>query len=247
MPFGTSGIASDQVVGLELGCHQPAVAERRTDAPAFVLTAEVGRRFLCEGGLPAEAWEATMAGIADLEDATGRCFGGPHSPLLVSVRSGSMGLDLGINDDLEAAIAAELGDPACARMTHLRFIVSYAEWVLRTRVEVSGAVPPADLRAATEQRVGAIVPQDPEEQLRDAICAAFSSWISPPFAAYEPRFGLPTRGGTGVTVQAILFGGQDTHDDPRAVEDDDVLGAPGRLYVLPAAGDRRPAVRAGER
>ena len=64
---------------------------------------------------------------------------GPR-PLLVSVRSGApvsmpgmmdTVLNLGINDETEAALAEECGDPAFARNTHRRFLDLYAHIVLK--------------------------------------------------------------------------------------------------------------------
>jgi pyruvate,orthophosphate dikinase len=163
--------------------------------PAFVLSTHVGRRFVEQGGtLPEEAWAAALEGIRALESATGRTFGSGPAPLLVSVRSGAAQsmpgmmdtiLNLGMNDDVEAALAAESGDPAFAADTHRRFVESY------------------------EKTVKAEVPSDPHEQLRGAICAVFASWMSPRAKAYRRHWEIPEEGGTAVTVQAMVFGNLD--------------------------------------
>ena len=55
---------------------------------AFVLPTHVGRAFNeADGSLPAEAWEAVLGSLRELESATGRTFGGSESALLVSVKS----------------------------------------------------------------------------------------------------------------------------------------------------------------
>ena len=182
--------------------------------PAFVLPTHVGRLYCETGALPQEAWDATLAGVRELETATGRTFGGAQSPLLVSVRSGAAQsmpgmmdtvLNLGMNDQVEAALAAESGDPAFARDTHCRFIESYAKLVLKARVKLADGMSPADVRAA----VGKPVPEDPYEQLRGAAEAVFASWESPRAKAYRRHWEIPQEGGTAVTVQAMVFGNLD--------------------------------------
>ena len=185
--------------------------------PAFVLPTHVGRRHVEAGALPEDAWAATLEGIAALEAATGRAFGGGDAPLLVSVRSGAAQsmpgmmdtiLNLGITDEVEAAIARESGDAAFARDTHARFVESYAKTVLKVRVEREPGADPAALREAVRAKGGA-VPQDPHEQLRGAIGAVFSAWSSPRAKAYRRHWSIPQEGGTAVTVQAMAFGNLD--------------------------------------
>ena len=58
--------------------------------PGFVLGTEVCRRYLaCGGRLPPQVHELLAAGLARLEEATGRRLGDERRPLLVSVRSGA--------------------------------------------------------------------------------------------------------------------------------------------------------------
>lgn len=58
--------------------------------PGFVLGTEVCRRYFARGGqLAPEDRNLLLAGLARLEEATGRRFGDERRPLLVSVRSGA--------------------------------------------------------------------------------------------------------------------------------------------------------------
>ncbi len=58
--------------------------------PAFVLATSMCAAYHDHGGkLPAGVWDAVLDQLARLEEETGRRFGGPGSPLLVSVRSGA--------------------------------------------------------------------------------------------------------------------------------------------------------------
>ena len=90
----------------------------------------MGARYLAEPEATIDAiWDDVLDGMRRLEAATSRTFGrGPH-PLLVSVRSGAAVsmpgmmdtvLDLGVNDAVEEALAAE-GTAGFARDTRRRF------------------------------------------------------------------------------------------------------------------------------
>jgi pyruvate, orthophosphate dikinase len=79
------------------------------------------------------------AGIAHIEQVTGKIFGDPADPLLVSVRSGARAsmpgmmdtvLNLGLNDATVAGLAAASGDPRFAWDSYRRFIQMYADVVL---------------------------------------------------------------------------------------------------------------------
>jgi pyruvate, orthophosphate dikinase len=159
--------------------------------PAFCITAEVGARYQAEPETTIDAvWDDVLDAIRALEAATSRTFGhGPH-PLLVSVRSGAAVsmpgmmdtlLDLGFNDDVEKALAAE-GSAEFARDARRRFTESY-------RRIVTGPAP-----------------DDPYQQLRAAIEAVFASWDSPRAVAYRAHHRLDGDGGTAVVVQAMVFG-----------------------------------------
>ena len=92
-------------------------------------------------------------------------------------------LNLGLNRETEAGLAAASGDPAFARDCHERFDRTYRDVV---GVET--------------------VPGDPWEQLRGAVEAVFRSWNSDRARTYREREGISDSLGTGVTVQAMVFG-----------------------------------------
>ena len=100
-----------------LGLNVPSAVVITTRACA----AFIGRAARSPPGLDDEI----AAGVAWLEERTGRAFGAGPRPLLVSVRSGApvsmpgmmdTVLNLGINDETEAALAEECGEP-CLRAT----------------------------------------------------------------------------------------------------------------------------------
>ena len=185
--------------------------------PAFALPVPECARYHHAGRcLDDGAWTAIREGMAELEHATGKRFGDPSAPLLVSVRSGAAVsmpgmmdtvLDLGITDEVEQALAAATGDPDFARDTHARFCAQYGRIVLGADIDPPdpGATP-AQVRAAVEEDCGEAVPEDPWEQLRRAICAVFESWDSRRAVAYRKHWGISDLGGTAVTVQAMVFG-----------------------------------------
>lgn len=163
--------------------------------PAFCITTAVGLRYLADPAATMDAvWDDVLDRMRWLEAKTSRTFGrGPH-PLLVSVRSGATQsmpgmmdtiLDLGINDDVEQALAAT-GDQAFARDTRRRFSDMYRRIVGVSEHES--------------------VPSDPYAQLRAAIEAVFASWNSPRAVAYRDHYGIDDQHGTAVVVQAMVFG-----------------------------------------
>lgn len=162
--------------------------------PAFCLTTEVGARYLVEPKSTMDAiWGAVLSSMSWLEAQTSRTFGKGPRPLLVSVRSGATQsmpgmmdtiLDVGINDNVEAALAAA-SSPLFARDTRERFTRMFRRIV--------GDEDP---------------PDDPYAQLRASIAAVFGSWNSPRAVAYRDHYGRGEPGGTAVVVQAMVFGNQ---------------------------------------
>src|SRR5688572_31281177 len=58
--------------------------------PGLVVTTEACNAFYESGkNFPAGMWEQTVEGLRRVEEKTGKRFGDPENPLLVSVRSGA--------------------------------------------------------------------------------------------------------------------------------------------------------------
>jgi pyruvate,orthophosphate dikinase len=106
----------------------------------FTITTDACRAYLREGGLP-EGLEDEMAQhIARLEETTGKRFGDPDDPLLVSVRSGAAVsmpgmmdtiLNLGLNDDAVEGLSRTTGNARFARDSYRRLLQMYGEVVDR--------------------------------------------------------------------------------------------------------------------
>ena len=144
--------------------------------PGFVISTEACRAFLA-GGWPDALDDEIREAMATLEVAVGRRFGDPADPLLVSVRSGAPVSMPGMMD------------------TILNLGAAPGSGSNRERLETM-----------FRDIVGADVPDDPWNQLREAIEAVFGSWNGDRARAYRSREGIADDLGTAVTVQAMVFG-----------------------------------------
>jgi pyruvate,orthophosphate dikinase len=113
--------------------------------PGFTITTEVCRYYYKNGGkYPEGLTEQVRQGMRFLEGATGRKFGDPENPLLVSVRSGapvSMPgmmdtiLNLGLNDKSVEGLASRTS-PRFAYDAYRRLLSMYGSVVLGIKDEV---------------------------------------------------------------------------------------------------------------
>lgn len=187
--------------------------------PAFVITTRACTAFLDNEDMPAGLDEEIAAGIAWLEEQSGRSFGGGPRPLLVSVRSGApvsmpgmmdTVLNLGINRQTEQLLGAECADARFARDTHCRFLDLYGSIVLKAPpAHFDGDTHVDALKAEIAAAAGAEIPDDVREQLKGAVRAVFESWNSRRARRYRQHHGISDDLGTAVTVQAMAFGNID--------------------------------------
>jgi pyruvate, orthophosphate dikinase len=108
--------------------------------PGFTITTEVCTAYYANGEAFPDGLTTQVAnGIAHIQTTTGRIFGDPANPLLVSVRSGARVsmpgmmdtvLNLGLNDKTVEGLAASSGDARFAWDSYRRFIQMYADVVL---------------------------------------------------------------------------------------------------------------------
>ena len=108
--------------------------------PGFTISTEVCTAYNAAGKAFDDDLRAGVAnGVAHIEKATGRVFGDPANPLLVSVRSGARVsmpgmmdtvLNLGLNDVTVEGLAAGSGDARFAWDSYRRFIQMYSDVVL---------------------------------------------------------------------------------------------------------------------
>ena len=108
--------------------------------PGFTITTEACNWYYKNGEeYPTELGDQMVAALSTIESATGRKFGDPATPLLVSVRSGARAsmpgmmdtvLNLGLNDQTVEAMAVEANDARFAYDSYRRFIQMYSDVVL---------------------------------------------------------------------------------------------------------------------
>ena len=207
--------------------------------PGFTITTELCTEFYKNNRTyPADLAAQVEVALKRIEAAVGRKFGDAKDPLLVSVRSGARVsmpgmmdtvLNLGLNSDTVAGLAASSGDPRFAWDSFRRFIQMFGSVVLGVdhhrfeeiieAVKIDqGAVEDTALSAADWQRVadeylamveqetGKPFPQSPTDQLWAAVGAVFGSWMNPRANTYRRLHDIPADWGTAVNVQAMVFG-----------------------------------------
>jgi pyruvate,orthophosphate dikinase len=188
----------------------------------FTITTDACRAYMAGGGLPEGLEEEVDRHLSVLEEKkTGKRFGDPGDPLLVSVRSGaaiSMPgmmdtiLNVGLNDTSVQGLAGTTGNEAFAYDCYRRLIEMYGETVDGVRFErfnpdgESPAEAIERLKATYRDHTGGDFPQDPREQLRRSIVAVFESWQSPRAQAYRNMYEIPHDLGTAVNIVQMVFG-----------------------------------------
>ncbi len=108
--------------------------------PGFTITTEACVHYFSNGqSYPDALADQVKAGLAKVEQITGKTFGDVKNPLLVSVRSGARAsmpgmmdtvLNLGLNDQTVEGLAALSGDRRFALDSYRRFITMYSNVVL---------------------------------------------------------------------------------------------------------------------
>lgn len=109
--------------------------------PGFTVSTEACREYFRSGQ---DMWDnlrrECIAALSTLEQSTGKRFGDPSNPLLVSVRSGSVFsmpgmmdtvLNLGLNDETVLGLADASGNTRFAYDCYRRFIQMFADVVLK--------------------------------------------------------------------------------------------------------------------
>jgi pyruvate,orthophosphate dikinase len=159
--------------------------------PGFTVTTEACRAFLKTGNWPKGLWEAEVAALRALEERTGKLFGDPANPLLVSCRSGAKFsmpgmmdtvLNIGLNAETVEGLAVLTEDARFAWDAYRRLIQMYgtvvlgvrdepfehvlAEWRTRRRVENDADLAAEDLRTIAE-RFRAIVREQSGREFPD--------------------------------------------------------------------------------
>jgi len=144
-------------------------------------------------------------------------------------------LNLGLNDETVEALAARSGNPRFAWDSYRRFVAMFGDVVLGMKPERKEDRDPfeeilehkkhargvrfdselpvealrelvAEFKGEIQRRKGKAFPDDPFEQLLEAVAAVFRSWENDRAVAYRKMYGYPSDWGTAVTVQSMVFG-----------------------------------------
>ncbi|MFQ3664191.1 MAG: pyruvate, phosphate dikinase [Chloroflexaceae bacterium] len=206
--------------------------------PGFTITTEACNAYYANGQVPPEGmWEQVFEALKDIEAQTGKTFGDPSNPLLVSVRSGAKFsmpgmmdtvLNLGLNRETLEGLAKLTNNPRFAADAYRRFVQLFGKIVLGVegerfehvmdRYKGHGQRQDTDLtteellaiadefKAIIKQDVGVDFPEDPQEQLREAVMAVFRSWNGRRARDYRRINKISDSLGTAVNVQAMVFG-----------------------------------------
>ncbi len=208
----------------------------------FTITTEACTQYYEDGRqINNEIMDEIMEYVAKMEKINGKKFGDLKNPLLVSVRSGARAsmpgmmdtiLNLGLNDDVVAAMIAGNPDPKFERFvydSYRRFIQMFSDVVMevgkkyfeqlidqmkeRKGVQFDVELTAADLKELAEefkaeykQQIGEDFPTDPKVQLYEAIRAVFRSWDNPRANVYRRDNDIPYSWGTAVNVMPMVFG-----------------------------------------
>ena len=208
----------------------------------FTITTEACTRYYADGRkIGDDIMAEVMAAVEDMETLNGKKFGDLRNPLLVSVRSGARAsmpgmmdtiLNLGLNDDVVAAMIAGNPDPKFERFvydSYRRFIQMFSDVVMGVGkkyfeelidemkaakgVTLDIELDAADLKKLAEQfkaeykkQIGEDFPTDPKTQLYEAIRAVFRSWDNERANTYRRLHDIPYSWGTAVNVMPMVFG-----------------------------------------
>jgi len=108
--------------------------------PGFIITTKTCKDFFEAGGeFPEGLWEEVLEHVRSLEKRTGKSFGDPENPLLVSVRSGApvsmpgmmdTVLNLGLNDEVAASLVKLTGEEWFVYDAYRRLITMFGDVVM---------------------------------------------------------------------------------------------------------------------
>ncbi len=176
--------------------------------------------------------------LSKIEKITGKNFGDPSNPLLVSVRSGARVsmpgmmdtiLNLGLNDKVVVGLAKLTNNERFAYDSYRRFIQMFSDVVMmqdKSKYErilddikaKKGVKFDKDLSAEDLKEIVVLFkklykesqnkefPQEPKEQLIEAVKAVFRSWDNERANVYRRMHDIPYNWGTAVNVQSMVFG-----------------------------------------
>jgi pyruvate,orthophosphate dikinase len=207
--------------------------------PGFTISTDACVEYYRRGKTyPPGMWDEALQTLKRVERSMGAGFGDARNPLLVSVRSGARAsmpgmmdtvLNVGLNQQTVAALAAKTNNERFAQDSYRRFITMYGsivmgierdhfEELLEQKKAACRAASDTDLdakalaelviqfKALVRKETGQEFPENPYDQLKLAINAVFASWYGQRAVTYRRLYGIPDSWGTAVNVVAMVFG-----------------------------------------
>ena len=220
----------------------------------FTITTEACVAYMKAGQHEPEGMAGQVArALERLQEHAGKRLGDDEDPLLVSVRSGAREsmpgmldtvLNLGLNDTSVEGLARATGNARFAWDSYRRFVQMFGnvsrgiageefERAIKEVKQDRGVTEDTELDVDALRELTSRFkdlydfPQDPKEQLEQAIRAVFDSWTGERAVAYRRLNRIPDEWGTAVNVQQMVFGNKgDTSGSGVAFSRDEVTGAP---------------------
>src|SRR5918995_1388353 len=218
----------------------------------FTITTEACVAYMeADGEFPDGLEDQVDEALGRLEEQAGKKLGDGQDPLLVSVRSGAREsmpgmldtvLNLGLNDESVEGLGGDrfawdsyrrfvqMFGNVCRGIPGERFEKLIEERKREAGVEEDTELSVEDLKALTDAFKDAYedeFPQEPREQLIEAIRAVFDSWTGRRAVEYRRINRIPDTWGTAVNVQQMVFGNRgDRSCSGVAFSRDEITGAP---------------------
>src|SRR5581483_2904116 len=243
----------------------PVLGTDRVSA-GFTITIEACVAYMKSGSEPDGLDGQVAAAMERLEETAGKKFGDDEDPLLVSVRSGAREsmpgmldtiLNVGLNDTSVEGLTKSTENDRFAWDSYRRLIQMFGNVVHGVKgekfegaiaaakreagVETDAELPVDALRKLVEEFKGFYeFPEDPQEQLHQAIRAVFDSWTGERAVSYRRINRIPDDWGTAVNVQQMVFGNKGENSATGvAFSRDEMTGAadPSGDFLINAQGE----------
>jgi pyruvate,orthophosphate dikinase len=199
--------------------------------------------------------------ITELERLTGRKFGDPGNPLLLSVRSGATislpgmmhsFLNVGINEAIAEGLGRKRHYRWAAWDSYRRFLQTWGMFKglernvfdeiinnFKQQYNVTRKIQfnPEQMKQLAlsyreaMRRRNMEIPDDPAEQLQETILQVFGSWYSEQAKTYRHQMHLSDEWGTAVIVQSMVFGNLDENSGSGVIFTRDPKGSSANIAL----------------
>lgn len=207
--------------------------------PGFILTTEMFRRRVAISRYPEmsrEVFKLVKGHIRELEGLTGKVFGDPRKPLLLSVRSGAAislpgamntFLNVGMNDHIVEVLSQQDNYGWTSWDCYRRFLQSWGMAYGITRDEFDSVIIQFKKRFGVTEKImfepdqmrtiafaykdvlqvhGVKFEEDPFRQVMQAIMVVMDSWNTSRAQIYRERLRIAPDWGTAVILQQMVLG-----------------------------------------